>query len=372
VGTDKRSGLLAARLASGVSGLALLAVAVAALRQRGCGPLSLLGIAIVLWPGLMFLTWGLNPNGTELVAALAFFATLLALTRDELPPRWMWIAAAVTGFVLCTSRPLAPIWAFHGLLMAAALMGPRAALARVRAGGRDAFLPAVAIGAGTFATFAWDLVMYTARPAATVSWTELVVPAIESVPGWVRDMVGRLAWSEVTLSGPIYDVWSVVLLSLAVVAVLIGTRRQRLACLVTGGAFLAIVVLFYVATHPSGFPMGARYVQAGMTALPLLFVEILVRNRRRLPRWAVRTLVGLVGLLVPATQLDALHRNGRRFAAGVEGPSGYLFGDALWYPPGGWWPWAVCAVLGAIALVVGLTRDVLVTERTARADTSGD
>ena len=359
LGTNKSSGLLAARLASGVCALALVAIAVVALNHPDAPALSLLGITMVLWPGLMFLTWGLNPNGTEVVASVAFFAALLALTREEAPPRWLWIATAVTGFLLCTSRPLAPVWALFGLAMAVLLIGPRAAIARVRAGGRAALLMGAAIGTGGLATAIWTFVMYNGRPADTVSWTQLVVPALESVPGWVKDMVGRLAWSEVTLSQPIYDAWFIVLAAAAALAIALGTWRQRLACLAMAAAFLTMTVLFFVLTHPSGYPMGARYVQAGMTALPLLWVEVLVRNRWKLSRWAVLALVSVVALLVAATQLDALFRNGRRFAVGVDGPARYLFGGALWEPPGGWWPWVLCALLGVTALLAALGRDLV-------------
>lgn len=353
LGTGKDSGLLAARLASGVVALLLIAVAVAALRHPGCRSMSLLGVAMVMWPGMLFLAWGLNPNGTEIVAALAFYAALLALTREGTPPRWLWAAAAAAGFLLCTSRPLAPVWAFFGLVMAVVLVGPREAVTRARSAGRPAIVVIGAIAVGTVTTLVWDVVMSEGRPPDDVPWSRLVTPALESIPGWVRDMVGRLGWSEVILADPVYDAWSVLLIAVALVALAVGNWRERLACMVTSAVLVATTVAFFVLTHPSGFPMGARYVQAGMTGLVLLCVEVVFRNREKLPRLAVPALVGVVVLLAAATQLDALYRNGRRFAVGVDGPAGYLFGGSEWQPPGGWWPWTACAVAGSAALVAG-------------------
>jgi hypothetical protein len=353
LGTGEESGMLAARLASGLCALVLVGVAVAALGGPRPAALPLLGLAVVLWPGLMFLVWAVNPNGTEIVASLAFFATLLALTRDGEPPRWLWTAAAASGFVLTTSRPLAPVWVAFGLLVAVTLHGPRRAVRRARAGGRQAVLLGTALVVGGLSTVAWDLLMHTHVQPDSTPRLQLVGPALRSLRPWLDEMVGRLGWGEAGLSPLLYHAWFVALVVLAAAALAVGTWRERVACVVAAAAVVATTVFFVVVTHPSGFPTGGRYVQAGAAAMPLLWTEVLARNRTRLPAWSVPAAVGGALALVAVTQVDALYRNGRRFAVGVDGPAGYLLHGARWTPPGGWWPWVACAALGLAALIAG-------------------
>ncbi len=155
----------------------------------------------------------------------------------------------------------------------------------------------------------------------------------------------------------------------AVLALLLGSWLERLACLVLPLAFAGMAVVFFVLTHPSGYPMGGRYLQAGMGIVVLVWLETIYRNHRKLPRWSARGLVALVSLTA-FTHVDALYVNGRRYAVGVTGTPAYLVLGALWHPPGGWALWTGCALLGALVLVVAfLAPSQLSTDQAAESRT---
>lgn len=354
--TNPATGITLARLANGLTCLVLVLLAAAALRDRAAPALSLLGLAVVVSPSLLYLNWGLNPNGTEIVASVAFVATLLRLTRDEAPPPWAWWGAGAAGFILATSRPVAPVWVAYGLLVALLLLGPRRSLATLRAGGHHAAIFGVAVAVGFVFTVAWDLAMGSGLQPDYMRRRDLVVPALQLLREFVQQHIALLGWGEVRMQQPLYDAWLLTLAALAAVALIVGTWRQRVACLVMAVAFPAMAVFFFMLTHPSGFPMGGRYIQAGMTALPLLWVEIVFRNRHKLSRRLSYLVVAGVILLVAVTHLDALFLNGRRYAVGVNGPASYLWQGSEWTPPAGWLPWVLCAVVGTSVLVAGYCR----------------
>jgi hypothetical protein len=162
----------------------------------------------------------------------------------------------------------------------------------------------------------------------------LVVPALKLLKEWVEQDIALLGWGEVLMQ-PLYNAWLVTLAALAAVALVAGTWRQRFTCLV-----MAVASPSWRSSsscsHPSGFPMGGRYIQAGMSALPLLWLEIVVRNRHKLsPRLSYLVVVGVIAL-VAVTHLDASFLNGRRYAVGVEGPASYLWHGSEWTrPPAG-------------------------------------
>lgn len=236
------------------------------------------------------------------------------------------------------------------------LLGPRRSLATVRAGGRHAAIFGVAVAVGVVFTVGWDLAMGSGLQPDYMRRRHLVVPALQLLKEWVQQHIALLGWGEVRMQQPLYDAWLLTLAALAAVALVVGTWRQRAACLVMAVAFPAMAVFFFMLTHPSGFPMGGRYIQAGMAALPLLWVEVVFRNRHKLSRRSAYVVVaGVVGLVAVHPSRRVVPQ--RPPLRGGGGRSGVVpVQGSEWTPPAGWLPWVLCAVVGTAVLVAGFLR----------------
>src|SRR5207248_2659792 len=134
------------RLVSALLTGALIATAVTAL-QRSVSPTVLgAGVVVAVTPMVLFLGGVVNPGGTEIAAALAFWVCGLVLTSraTERVENWLVTGAGIAGCVLALSRPLGPLWI---ALIALTILGvaDRAALRSV-ARSRRARLWAAVIG----------------------------------------------------------------------------------------------------------------------------------------------------------------------------------------------------------------------------------
>lgn len=347
-------GLLRARLASGAVCLVVLAACLWGVRHREAPALSLLGLAVALSPTVLYFSWSMNANGLEMVAGIAFVALCLRLVRDGPAPSWLWAATALVGFLLGTSRPLAFVWIFFGLLVAALFRGPSALARALRAGGRRAAVTVAVLAATVVAVVVWNVVIGVRTPGGADTWTELVSPALRQVlHGFLPEQIAISGWGEAILPGQLYTVWKVLLLALAAVAFAVGDWRQRLAPLALLVAYVAGVVMLARLTQAGGFPLGGRYFQPVFTAFPLFWGEVILANRHRLAGWARRSLVAVSVTVVAAVNGAALLVNARRYSVGAGGSWSFLVDGGEWSPPGGWLPLVVFTVVGVVLLPAG-------------------
>lgn len=347
------SGLLLARLASGGVCLIVLALCLWGVRDPAAPALSLLGVTVALSPTVVFFAWSMNPNGLEMVAGIAFVALCLRLARGTPPPPAAWTVTAVAGFVLGSSRPLAFVWIFFGLLVPVIVHGPSRVVSRARQGGRHAALMLAVLAVTVATTVVWNVLFNARVPGGVSAWPELVRPALSLVRGFLPEQIGIFGWGEVRLPERLYLAWQVLLLVLAAVAFVVGTWRQRLATAVLLLIYVAGILAYLRVTEAGGFPMGGRYVQPAFTAFPIVWGEVILLNRQRLFRWLRRPLVLASAAVVAVINGAALLVNGRRYSVGIDGPWSYVLDGGEWNPPGGWLPWVGLTTVGVAALVVG-------------------
>ncbi len=143
--------LYAMRIATALLCLLFIGVAVwATTRTRSRWPTA--GLVVALSPVLIYSTTIVAPNGVEMAAGLALWASLLAVVRDpgaELVPRLL-LFATVAAVSVCTLRMLGPL--FVALIVGCVVVSNSAGARRVLRERRRALLAAtsavVVAGAG--------------------------------------------------------------------------------------------------------------------------------------------------------------------------------------------------------------------------------
>lgn len=353
--SDPATALRLGRIGSALLSLSLLAVAVRLLWARARSGFALIGLLLVVTPQQVFLVTEVGPNGLEIAAAICFAAAILRLARPAPVSAWHWAGLAYGGLMLGAARPLGPLWVLGGVVLALLLAGMRRIITRFRE------RPWAALGASAViaAAAAVNLLWQTRYPGtAHVSLHNLLTTywnSVEQVPRLLDEMVGYFGWLDTALPNPLYLLWLAAVLSVAVLALLVGTWRQRLVILLLAVASVLLVGL--LATYLSlalGYNGGTqgvqgRYIMPLVVWFPLVCGEVLYLGRHRLGQLFPRRLVLYMAGLVAFVQLAALLINARRYAVGANGSILFLRAP-LWEPPAGWWTWVVLAVFAAVLL----------------------
>lgn len=348
--------------------LSLLGAAVLLLWNTEARLVSLIGMVVAVTPMAVFLAATLNPSGLEIMSALAFISALIRLTRDEADHRragWFWTAAAVSGVVLALSRTQGPVWVALCLATIVPIGGVRKALSRALGNKPWSGSAALAVLVAVLVNRLWERAygpQLTFDPTPVVS---SLSQGIAQLPAVLREQVGVFNYLEVPMPLLAYGLWGALAVALGTIALLVGSRRERLHLLLAIGAALTLPV-FLVATtmRHTGFSLQGRYVLSFSLVVPLLAGEILVRRDHWLRTLDAAHLFVPFALVGGFVQFVAWWTNARRFAVGIRGPRWFL-PSAEWSPPLGWWPWLLLAVAGAGMLMATPLLDRLLSGRTS-------
>jgi len=334
------SGVLLCRIATLLTCLALLGLAIRSLRPH------LLGVLVAVTPMAVFLAASFNPSGPEVAGAIAFLAGLIALARGS-AGREAWIASAAGGSALCLSRSPGPIWLL--LLGAVWLLscGVTRAWQIARAAPRSAAWTAGLIAAAAALNCAWEMAY---GPHLTAPRTEPVSVAVReslrALPGWIREQIGVYQYLDSAMPRFAYLLWAALVLGLVLAGVAAGVRRDRLALAAATALALVVPVLLDVfVRRPTGWTVQGRHVLPLSVAVPLIAAEVLVRNGRPAGR-----LGAAIAVVCGAVQFVGVYADGRRSAVGTSGS--WLFPlHPEWSPPLGWGPWLLLAGAGAALIM---------------------
>jgi hypothetical protein len=343
-----------ARLATLAVWLALLAVAIWTLWDASFGAPSLVGIVLALTPMVVYLGASMSDSSTEIMASLAFFAVLLRLGREseQRAPSGIWGLAGVCGVVLALSRPLGPVWIALDLAVAVAFVGPRAASALARRGGRPMLASAVAVLVAIALNRYWEAtyepnVVFTPFPGLDV--LNAGAQDLQSILG---EFIGNFGYLNIPLSPAVEWLWALAATALIVLGVGVGRTAARVAILVAVLIAVAFpIYLFAASLRFTGFALQGRYTLPVAVVIPLVAAEALRRGRVRLPATLPATLTAAAALIAGAVQLIAWWTNAQRYAVGTGGPTWFL-GVAQWSPPAGWLVWATVAVVASLLLAL--------------------
>jgi Predicted membrane protein (DUF2142) len=340
------------RISTGLLCLVLLAAAIAVLWQPNVGLLALTGCLVAITPMAIFVASSLNPSGLEIASAIAFFAALLRLGREHGPTRWTWVVLGGAGSTLALSRTTGPLWIVLDLALFLALVGWGPAWGLLR---QQRPWSTLAVGLVLIAVAlnrVWDGLYGPHIPLDATPVSVGLTDGWRQLPRLLMEQVGVFNIGEFNMPSQAYTAWNALVVALIAIALLVGTRRERIILAASAAAALALPVLIIaIAWRHTGFGLQGRYVLPFTVVAPLLAGEVLVRRRERLQVLGAQRLYLPFATGAAAVQLVGWWADAHRFAVGVEGPRWFL-NSAEWSPPAGWWPWFILATSGAILLVI--------------------
>lgn len=351
--------IYAMRLMTAAFVAGLIAMAAIALVETGTRRWALAGLAAAVTPMTLFLAGSVNPNGVEIAAGLALWATLLSWFShpDARLDRSRAVRAGVAASVLVTSRALSP--AFLVLIVGGSLLVlGRGALGQVARTGRIA---AGVVAALTIAALAWTVGVGTVFTGSSIDFPEYesarryLYTVLLSLHDYERQMIGVFGWLDTQAGAHVYTLWLAILGFLVIAALAVGRTRERLLLL----GLLALSLVFpLVAQYPTARELGiiwqGRYLLPVMVGLPLLAGWVLASskawNALMAGAWPFWIPVGTLAVLQVGAYWWALHRN-------VIGSSEAWFGfEPLWQPPLGWIPLTLVYAAAVGAWTVALAR----------------
>jgi hypothetical protein len=355
--SDPYTAIRLGRLGSALLSLSLLGVAAALLWSRARSAFALLGLILAVTPMQIFLLTEVGPNGLEIAAAICFAAAIIRLARPDPVSAWHWIGFAFGGVLLGATRPLGPEWIAGGVVMFALLTGPSELGRRLR----QRPLASGGAGVAVVAAAAVNIWWQSRYPMASHVHISTVLAAfwdnVNEVPRFLREMIGDFGWLDTTLPQPIYLAWMVAVVALAVLALMVGTGRQRLLiCSLGVGIVLLSGALSAYLSHLFGYGTAGqgvqgRYLMPMAIWFPFVCGEIVHLRREKFGRLDPHRLVLYIALLAAFVQFDAWYTNSRRYAVGANGPLNFLRRTS-WQPPAGWGIWVVLALIATGLLVL--------------------
>jgi hypothetical protein len=356
-----RTGVLVARLVSALmSALLLASAAVAAVRLRS--RFMLVGLVLVATPMAMNLAGSVNPNGLEISAGVALFATLLALLRaedlDERATRRLLLLAGVATVLLLTVRQLGPLLLAVDAL--ACLLLARPGRVRELWRRRDArVILGVSGGAGIAFFGYWTVASAVAdispapERALHLGTGELLSQLVTGqVPFYLHQIVGQFGYGETTISKVAIWGWYALFAVLVIPAFVAAGRRAKL---VLGG--LTVFCLALLVTLELYFAPLVGWTQHGRYAMPTAVGVVLIAGLLA-PAWLTRRSWLPLALAAGTVVFHgyALARVMTRYQVGISAPMNPLHGS--WLPPGGSLVPLALLTVGLVLLIVlvGTTR----------------
>ncbi len=307
-------GLLVARLVSAALAAALLASAFVCILRWSQHRLMLAGLMAAFTPMVGHLAGAVNPNGLEIAAGIAFFASAipLLLGQREAPTQLVWVGG-ISAALLAALRSSGPLWvvvAFTALLVPPGLPYLRQLL-RHRTLRWWALIILIALALSV----AWTEVMKAAdlgnfRGSVHLSLSQATFREADRWGGYLDQMVGVTSWLDTYVPAPIYRIWQFTAAGLLLWGLVLGQRADqlRLLILLAGGVLVpSALEVWYVNTQ--GFVTQGRYMLPLLVGVPLLSAWVLesrgvaVDQARTLTRFVVLLLLPIHFLVLIYTMV---------------------------------------------------------------------
>jgi hypothetical protein len=353
---DYRSAEWRGRLVALVLSGTMVSWAALLLARRGEGWIPLAGLALAATPMVVFLSASATTSGIEIASAICFWAALLRIARQpECQSGWPWAATAFSGGVLALSRPLDAVLIVTILATVILLVGADRLRQRASFDRRKAALASVALATCVAASALWSLIV-TPHPSIDL---RLAVgsldDAIRDSPNQLRQIIGIFGWNDTAMPQVVYLIALSLLAAVTVGALIVGSRRERLAIGVLATSIVTIHLGIAVLVEAQiGFGMQARYVMPLIVGLILLSADVLEQHRTKLPASVASYGLAVAYVGSSLLQLVAFTTNAHRYAVGANGPWSLPWASR-WAPPEGFVFWFGSAVSGALCVgLVGL------------------
>ena len=353
-------GLWAMRLASVAASAAMVGLAAAACRRMGRSGFLGAGVLVALTPVSVHLASVINPNGFEITAAIAVWATaFVVVTGPGIPgtdpqprsgPATADLARLAVAFVLLAgTRALSPAFAV-GIVATVALAGLHRNHLEALARRTDARITAGAMAIGAVAAGGWVLWSrgydnVAGAPAVGITLGSALSESWSRLPRRLHEMFGYFGWLEVPAPRSLLVLWTVLIVVLVGGALVVGTWRQRGVLVALVAAAIAFhVVPEALSASRQGFIGQGRYALPVAVGVPILAAGIVAaRARAGQPWWRPTTVAVAVAWALGLSLGQAALL--RRHVVGIENDLFAFIGGTGWEPP---LPPVVLWVLGIV------------------------
>ena len=335
---------------------ALLASALVTLRSVRPGWIAVSGFGLALTPMALFVIGTVNPNGLEIAAGLAAWASTAVLAneaKNRIDSRLV-ARAGIAMIVLVLIRGLSVLWLALIVATGVALC-TRAGLRRL-AGSRLVRGWAIGVGATTVASVVWvlwfrplDHLGRHGAPVGAVSNATLVKESFGTTWQLYQEMIGNFGWLDTPTPTLTYLLWTVGLGLLVLLCIAIGSRRT--AALVVVLIVLTVAIPVAIDTSQArelGIGWQGRWTLPFAAGVPVLAALSVAWSERRALLERSR-LPGVLAVVFAGAQFLAYAQHLRRNAVGADGRLTFWF-DWDWSPPLP--PWLL--LTGCLAVVVAL------------------
>ena len=289
-------------------------------------------------PMALFIGSMINPNGLEIAAAMcAWVCGYQALVNpDPVAGRILLRRAAIALIAVVETRAISPLWTLIILAVLAVAVVGRSALSRYRrdlVGWGAVLVVAIALAG------AWSLISRSsqlenntvAKLSFANSWRTAWDGGISQL-FWLRGTVGDFGWLDAPLAPNVTDTWLFVVAGLLLLALLIGTVRERCGLVILGGA-VALLPIWFAAVNYNRYgafwqPRYTMPISLGLVLLP--GVALAQSKRRLLPDTAANLVAAALAAVGVTINIIGFVVALSRYTVG--------FGDAIsltghWQPP---------------------------------------
>ncbi|WP_025155544.1 DUF2142 domain-containing protein [Leifsonia aquatica] len=346
------SGIYAMRIASAILGGLLFAGAFQAAVVSRRGRWLPAGLAFAALPMVGYLNGAVNPNGVEIVSAVALTVALLRLFESFDPARFepsglrrghLWAIVTFSALLLANARALGPLWVIVIVALCALACG-WSAVRGMFVTARSYFWLVVIALSGLFSV-GWTLsggslsgqAEKADAPLVDASFLQGATYMVRATPRFAVEALGYFGWFDAPLPG--YTFWFAIAALAVLASLALATARRRefvVLVIATGVAALLPVLVQAYSVHQTGIIWQGRYGLFLYLSVIVLFAWVLSRaGGERIGFLSVR-LTWAIGALLWTFGALAFLLTLRRYVIGNAAPIGGMFKDPQWQPPLGW------------------------------------
>jgi len=348
------TGIYSMRILSALAAAALLASALLSLRSVPCGRVAASGLAFAITPTAMFLWSTVNPNGLEIAAAIAAWASggvlVVTAANGRVDPALVR-RTGIAMIALVLARGLSPFWL--ALIVLVTLAGCSKATARVLIQSRAVRTWAIGVAGASVLAAAWILLAnpldhlyrHGPDPGDASTWS-LIRQSFGTLDAQYRMMISVVGWVDTYPPAATYVLWTAGLGALVVLAVALAHRRGAL--LVVALVVLTIVVPIVVDVSQArsiGLGWQGRWTLPLAVGIPIT-AGLATATSRTGPMLERSRLPLALGACFAVAQFLAFAQALRRYTVGAHGPLDFWL-HPRWTPPLPAW-----MLLGAEAVVI--------------------
>jgi len=245
------------RLATVLLAWLLFCLALAATRRWATTAWPTAAIAVASTPVLVFSASIVAPNGVEMMAGLALWASMLGIlgepTRHH---RFLLVAATLSGSVLVTLRSLGPMWCLLILLTVLVATRPSVPDLKVLLSRTSSRVAAAVVLVATILSTTWIVTMHTfdigqsvQDPISTARRLRLVA-RMEVL--WVFQTIAAFPFRDQPTKTPVYACYLVIFIGALYLGFRLSRRPMRVA--IGLSMFLAVAFPTLSALNPHTYP----------------------------------------------------------------------------------------------------------------------